>query len=145
MTRNFLDVAGTREILSSVGAAPACMVRKPCVRAVSGLRPGVQWPPARSWLTVAAPGESPRCGRKRGSAPRRERRDGAPEGVARLCKRARAVSRANWRAVPPRFPHQGAGGKTNPGRGTAARDRENASSISLSLSLAIDLKEKPWL
>src|SRR5215208_1763595 len=82
MMQDFLDVAGTREILSSVGAAPACMVRNPCARAVSGLRPEVLWPPARSWLTVAALGESPRCGRKCGPAPRRG--DGAPEG-ARTC------------------------------------------------------------
>ena len=45
MMQDFLDVAGTREILSSVGAAPACMVRNPCARAASGLRPGVLWPP----------------------------------------------------------------------------------------------------
>ena len=36
---------------SSADAAPAGVVTQPRTRAASGLRPGVQRPPARSWLT----------------------------------------------------------------------------------------------
>src|SRR5215212_2280086 len=47
------SVAGARQFRAFAGAAPALPVRTRQTRAVSGLRPEVQRPPARSWLTGA--------------------------------------------------------------------------------------------